>query len=108
MKKNNLISGYGGSNFFTNKLEEFAGINQESARREKIDKLESKISSLSGELESAKKIADAFEQETLREVALFEELKTKELKDSLGSLADHHIEFYQKMLDAWVKVDENL
>lgn len=107
-EKNNLISGYGGSNFFTNKLEEFAGINQEAARREKIDKLESKISSLSGELESAKRIADAFEQETLREVALFEELKTKELKGSLGSLADHHIEFYQKMLDAWIKVDENL
>lgn len=107
-EKNNLISGYGGSNFFTNKLEEFAGINQEAARREKIDKLENKINSLSGELESAKKVADAFEQETLREVALFEELKTKELKDSLGNLADHHIEFYQNMLDTWVKVDESL
>lgn len=107
-EKNNLISGYGGSNFFTNKLEEFAGINQEAARREKIDKLETKINSLTGELESAKKIADGFEQETLKEVALFEELKTRELKDSLGSLADHHIEFYQKMLEAWVKVDESL
>lgn len=107
-EKNNLISGYGGSNFFTNKLEELAGINQEAARREKIDKLETKISSLTGELESAKKIADAFEQETLKEVALFEELKTKELKESLSSLADHHIEFYEKMLDTWVKVDESL
>lgn len=107
-EKNNLISGYGGSNFFTNKLEEFAGINQEAVRREKIDKLETKINSLTGELESAKKIADAFEQETLKEVALFEELKTKELKNSLGSLADHHIEFYQRMLDTWVKVDDSL
>lgn len=107
-EKNNLISGYGGSNFFTNKLEELAGINQETARREKIDKLETKINSLTGELESAKKVADAFEQETLKEVALFEELKTKELKESLGSLADHHIEFYEKMLDIWVKVDASL
>ncbi|QLG70563.1 hypothetical protein HG535_0A05040 [Zygotorulaspora mrakii] len=107
-EKNNLISGYGGSNFFTNKLEELAGINQESARREKIDKLETKINCLTGELESSKKIADAFEQETLKEVSLFEELKTKELKTSLGSLADHHIEFYEKLLETWVKVDENL
>lgn len=107
-EKNNLISGYGGSNFFTNKLEELAGINQEAARREKIDKLETKISSLTSELENAKKVADAFEQETLKEVALFEELKTKELKESLGNLADHHIDFYEKMLETWVKVDESL
>ena len=107
-EKNNLISGYGSSNFFTNKLEELAGINQESVRREKIDKLETKINCLTGELESSKKIADAFEQETLKEVSLFEELKTKELKESLGSLADHHIEFYEKMLEVWVKVDESL
>lgn len=106
--RDNLISGYVGSNFFTNKIEEFTGINQDSSRREKISKLENKINSLNIELESAKKIADAFEKETLKEVNLFEETKTQELKGSLGSLADHHIKFYEKMLDTWTDIDSNL
>lgn len=106
--RDNLISGYGGTNFFTNKLEEMAGINQESVRREKINKLENKINSLNNELESAKKIADAFEKETLKEIKLFEETKTKELKESLGSLADNHIKFYEKMLETWTEIDANL
>ena len=107
-EKNNLISGYGGSNFFTNKLEELAGINQQAARRDKIDKLETKITSLTSELETAKRVADAFEHETLKEVTLFEQLKTRELKQSLSSLADHHIAFYEQMLDTWTNIDQRL
>lgn len=107
-EKNNLISGYGGSNFFANKLEELAGINQEASRREKINKLEGKITSLTGELENAKKVADGFEQECLKEIDHFESVKTAEIKKSLGSLADHHIEFYERILEAWEKVDDSL
>ncbi|CCK70928.1 Snx4p KNAG_0F02640 [Huiozyma naganishii CBS 8797] len=107
-ERDQLIAGYGGHNFFTNKLEEFAGVNQEAARREKITKLEGKISSLGGALESAKQVADAFELETLREVAQFERVRTQELKRSLGELADHHIEFYEQMLETWTAVDAEL
>ncbi|KAG0659275.1 intercellular trafficking and secretion [Maudiozyma exigua] len=106
-EKDDLIAGYGGSNFFTNKFEEFAGINQEASRRDKITKLEERITSLDGELENAKKIADAFEQETLKEINQFESVKAKELKDTLGELADENIKFYEKMLQTWTKVDEN-
>ncbi|AET41510.1 Snx4p Ecym_8225 [Eremothecium cymbalariae DBVPG len=108
-EKNNLISGYGtGSNFLKSKLEEFAGINQEAARREKISKLEYKVQSLTTEVEDAKRVADAFEKEALKEVEIFEHIKTKELKQSLTSLADHHIEFYQKMMNTWSKIEEGL
>lgn len=106
-EKDDLIAGYGGSNFFTNKLEEFAGINQEASRRDKITKLEERITSLDGELENAKKVADAFEQETLKEINQFESVKAKELKDTLGELADENIKFYEKMLQTWTEVDEN-
>ncbi|AGO11331.1 AaceriACR074Wp [[Ashbya] aceris (nom. inval.)] len=108
-EKNNLISGYGtGSNFFKSKLEEFTGINQEAARREKISKLESKVQALTTEVENAKKVADAFEKEALKEVEIFEQIKTRELKRSLTTLADHHIEFYQKMVNTWSKIEESL
>ncbi|CCD23889.1 Snx4p NDAI_0C02290 [Naumovozyma dairenensis CBS 421] len=107
-EKNNLISGTGGGNYFTTKLEALAGVNQEASRREKIVKLETKITTLTGELDNAKKVADGFEQETLKEVDLFEKVKSKELKESLGSLADHHIQFYEKMVETWTKVDKSL
>ncbi|SMN20810.1 similar to Saccharomyces cerevisiae YJL036W SNX4 Sorting nexin [Maudiozyma saulgeensis] len=107
-EKDDLIAGYGGSNFFTNKLEELAGISQEASRRDKITKLEERITSLDGELENARKIADGFEQETLKEIAQFENVKAKELKDTLGELADENIKFYEKMLQTWTKVDESL
>lgn len=106
-ERDNLISGYGG-NFITNKLEELAGINQETTRREKINKLEMKITSLTNELESAKKIADAFEQEAIKEVNNFENVKTVELKESLSNLADNNIQYYEKMLETWTKIDESL
>lgn len=106
--KDDLIAGYGGGNFFSNKLEEFAGINQEAARRDKITKLETRITSLHGELDKAKKVADGFEMETLKEITQFETVKTQELKSTLGELADQHIEYYEKMLQTWVKVDESL
>ncbi|SCU97945.1 LAMI_0F12222g1_1 [Lachancea mirantina] len=107
-EKNNLVSGYGGSNYFASKLEELAGINQEVARRDKISKLETKIGSLTTEVENAKEVADAFEREVLKEVNIFEGIKTKELKSSLTALADNQIEFYQKMVDTWSKVEQGL
>ncbi|KAL3235161.1 Sorting nexin-4 [Nakaseomyces bracarensis] len=107
-EKNNLISGYGGGNFLTSKIEELAGYNQEASRREKINKLESTISSLTNELEIARKVADSFEQETLKEVKQFEQIKNDEMRDSLNNLADQHIKFYEKMLETWVQVDESL
>ena len=92
----------------TSKLEELAGYNQEASRRDKINKLESTISSLTTELETAKKVADTFEQETLKEVKKFEEIKNDELKISLNNLADENIKFYERMLETWEKVDQSL
>lgn len=53
-------------------------------------------------------MADGFEQECLKEIDHFESVKTAEIKKSLGSLADHHIEFYERILEAWEKVDDSL
>ncbi|KAH3899230.1 related to Sorting nexin-4 [Saccharomycodes ludwigii] len=106
-EKNNLISGYGG-NFFTNKLEEIAGINQEASRREKIAKLETKINTLTSEVDDAKKIADNFEQEALLEVGVFEQIKNETLKKSLGNLADNQIEYYERLYQTWSEIENKL
>ncbi|KAL6949896.1 hypothetical protein ACO0QE_000562 [Hanseniaspora vineae] len=106
-EKNNLISGYTG-NFFTNKLEEIAGINQEQSRREKISKLDGKIETLTEEVENAKKTSLDFEKQTLKEIEIFENIKTQSLKKSLTSLADNQIEFYEKLYDTWSKVEDGI
>ncbi|KAL6946586.1 hypothetical protein ACO0RG_000742 [Hanseniaspora osmophila] len=106
-EKNNLISGYTG-NFFTNKLEEIAGINQEQSRREKISKLDGKIETLTEEVETAKKTSLDFEKQTLKEIEIFENIKTQSLKKSLTGLADNQIEFYEKLYETWSKVEEGV
>lgn len=107
-EKNNLISGYGSGNYLKSKLEELAGINQEVARRDKIVKLETRVQSLTEEVDKAKHVADEFEKEVLKEVEIFEGIKTTELKDSLSSLAQNHIDFYEKMVKTWTKIEEGL
>ncbi|CAH01540.1 Snx4p [Kluyveromyces lactis] len=107
-EKNNLLSGYGSGNYFKSKLEELAGINQEMARRDKIAKLETRVQSLTDEVEKSKQVADEFEKEVLKEVEQFEQIKTLELKDSLAALAQKHIDFYDDMVEKWSKIEERL
>jgi sorting nexin-4 len=42
-----------------------------------------------------------FDEEVVREVADFERIKGIEFKDSLGALAQSHIEFYEDVLATW-------
>lgn len=106
--KNNLLTGGGSSNFFTNKFEELTGVNHEVARREKLSKLEKKIENLTGEVENAKKVVESFEKQTIHEIQYFENIKSVELKNTLGDLADNNIEFYKNLIEKWTKIEKEL
>lgn len=106
--KNNLLTGGGTSNFFTNKFEEFTGVNHEVARREKLSKLEKKIENLTGEVDNAKKVVDSFEKQTVHEIQYFETIKSIELKDTLGDLADNNIKFYKDLIAKWSTIEKEL
>lgn len=105
--KNTLLAG-GGSNFFTNKFEELTGVNHDVARKQKILKLENRIESLTKEVDNAKKIFESFEKQTLNEVQYFENIKTIELKSTLGDLADNNIKFYKDMIEKWSRIEKEL
>lgn len=105
--KETLLAG-GGSNFFTNKFEELAGVNHEVARREKILKLEKKIENLTKEVANAKTVVDSFEKQALKEIQYFENIKSIELKETLGDLADNNIDFYKKLIDEWSRIEHDL
>ncbi|ANB12456.1 Snx4p [Sugiyamaella lignohabitans] len=105
--RNTLLSG-GGSNFLRNKVEDLRGINHEVARKERLNKLESKIKDLQQEVSGAKITSEKFEEVTLNEVAIFESIKSLEMKDTLAGLADGHIEFYQNMIKEWSSIAKTI
>ena len=52
---------------------------------------------------SAKKLSEAFDEEVVKEVADFERIKAVEFRETLGGLADAHVEFYGEVIDLWEK-----
>ena len=94
-------SGLGASGFIRSRLEDVRGVDHEQARRDRVRRLELQIERLTTEVESAKKTSEAFDEETIKEVADFERIKAVEFRDSLGSLAESHIDFYQGVLSTW-------
>lgn len=101
-------AGMGASGFLRSKVEDFRGIDHEQARRQRVRKLEVEIERLTGEVENAKKATEAFDEHTVKEVADFERIKAVEFKDTLGDLADAHINFFQNTIETWEKFLEDM
>ncbi|CAI6284132.1 unnamed protein product [Periconia digitata] len=101
-------AGIGASGFLRSKVEDFRGIDHEQARRQRVRKLEVEIERLTGEVEGAKKATEAFDEHTVKEVADFERIKAAEFKDTLGELADAHVEFFQGTVETWEKFLEDM
>ncbi|KAI9770322.1 MAG: intercellular trafficking and secretion [Geoglossum simile] len=93
------LGGPGG--FLRSKIEDVRGVDHEQSRRERVRKLELRIEELTREVEEAKKTTEAFDEEVVREVADFERIKTAEFRDTLGGLAEAHIEFYRSSIETW-------
>lgn len=89
------------ASFIRSKMEDMRGVDHEQSRRERVRKLELRIDELTREVESARTTSEMFDEEVVREVADFERIKAVEFRDSLGSLADAHINFYQSVLTTW-------
>ncbi|ORY09440.1 hypothetical protein BCR34DRAFT_516437 [Clohesyomyces aquaticus] len=100
--------GMGASGFLRSKVEDLRGIDHEQARRQRLRKLEVDIERLTGEVESAKKSTEAFDEHTVKEVADFERIKAVEFKDTLGDLADAHIGFFAGTIETWEKFLEDM
>lgn len=89
------------SSFLRAKVEDLRGIDHEQARRERQRKLEMEIERLTSEVENAKKVSEAFDEHTVKEVMDFERIKALEFRDTLGDLADAHIAFFKGTTETW-------
>ncbi|KAL9113394.1 MAG: hypothetical protein Q9227_002435 [Pyrenula ochraceoflavens] len=94
--------------FFRNKMEDMRGVDHETARREQIKKLELRIEELTREADNARVVSMQFDEQVMREVKDFERIKGIEFRDSLGSLATEHINFYQGVMDTWERFIEEM
>jgi len=101
-------AGLGASGFLRSKVEDFRGIDHEQARRARVRKLEVEIERLTTEVENAKKATEAFDEHTVKEVADFERIKAVEFKDTLGDLADAHVEFCDSTIETWERFLEDM
>lgn len=101
-------SGLGASGFLRSKLEDVRGVDHEQSRRDRVRKLEVQIERLTSEVESAKKTTEAFDEQTMKEIADFERIKAVEFRDTLGDLADAHVEFFGGTIEAWEKFVEGM
>ncbi|RYP43407.1 hypothetical protein DL768_009944 [Monosporascus sp. mg162] len=90
-----------GVGFIRSKLEDVRGVDHETARRERLRKLELRIDELTAEAERAKRTSELFDDEVVREVADFERIKRAEMRRQLGGLADAHVRFYGDIVDVW-------
>ena len=87
--------------FLRSKLEDARGVDPEQARRERVRRLELQIERLTREVESARRTAELFDDEVVREVADFERIRAAEFRDTLGALAGKHVEFYEGVVETW-------
>ncbi|KAF2869306.1 hypothetical protein BDV95DRAFT_577027 [Massariosphaeria phaeospora] len=101
-------SGIGASGFLRSKVEDFRGIDHEQSRRQRLRKLEVEIERLTGEVENSKKATENFDEHTVKEVSDFERIKSVEFKDTLGDLADAHVDFFQGTIETWEKFLEDM
>ncbi|KAI4103469.1 MAG: hypothetical protein L6R37_003824 [Teloschistes peruensis] len=94
-------AGTGPGGFIRSKLEDVRGVDHEQSRRERVRKLEMRIEELTHEVDSARKVSELYDEEVVRETVEFERIKALEFRDTLGGLAERHVEFYEGVIGTW-------
>ncbi|KAI8091644.1 hypothetical protein BDF21DRAFT_145907 [Thamnidium elegans] len=86
------------------KYNDFRGISVETARREKLSKLQARITELQEEVTRTNDESNGFSIQVMKEFDVFQKTKILELKQGLLAYADCHITFFQKGTVIWEKV----
>ena len=99
VERDQLASGV--TNFIQSKVENLRGLNTDLVRAEKLKKVEEKVAHLAHETETARTTSEAFDEQVLREVAIFESTKSVETKQAMREFVRANIEFYQSIVYDW-------
>ncbi|GAA5803919.1 hypothetical protein HPULCUR_009404 [Helicostylum pulchrum] len=92
------------TDYVTDKYNDFRGISVETAKREKLSKLQARITELQDEVTRTNDESNGFSIQVMKEFDVFQKTKILELKQGLLAYADCHIAFFQKGTEIWEKV----
>ena len=87
--------------FLRSKLEDVRGVDHDAPRINKKKKLELQIDRLTQEVEHARATSELFDEEVVREITDFDRIKAAEFRDTLGTFATAHVEFYKQVIHTW-------
>ncbi|OLL23423.1 Sorting nexin-4 [Neolecta irregularis DAH-3] len=107
-ERDGLANGVTAGGFLRGKVEDLRGVDHEAARKERLRKLELRVKELTVAVESSRMESEAFDEECVKEVAVFEKIKEREMKPALNVLTNGHVEYYKKVIDEWSGAIESL
>ncbi|KAJ3163717.1 intercellular trafficking and secretion [Geranomyces michiganensis] len=87
--------------FIRDKYNDFRNVNQEQARKAKLEKLEAKIVELREAVEESNREATVFSNEVIKEMDLFNAVKVQDFKGIMRDCIESQMEFYQKGVKVW-------
>ncbi|KAJ3021759.1 intercellular trafficking and secretion [Thoreauomyces humboldtii] len=87
--------------FIKDKYNDFRNINQEQARKLKLDRLEARITELREEVEKSGRVSAAFSAEVVKEMNLFNSVKVEDFKEILRDYTESQKEYYEKGMKVW-------
>ncbi|KAK9460577.1 uncharacterized protein V1516DRAFT_639271 [Lipomyces oligophaga] len=99
-----ILASGGGNGFLRSRVEDLRGVDHNTARIERLRKLDARLEELTVEAKSAGETSQIFDKEVSRDLVDFERIKALELKETMGIMAEEHIEFFKKILNAWETV----
>ncbi|CAG8433630.1 1200_t:CDS:10 [Ambispora gerdemannii] len=97
-------SSTGFSAYVREKVDNIKGVDHEQVKKERLAKLETKITELKEEVESSNDISNAFSNEVGKEYEVFQIAKNAELKECLLAYTDSHVEFYKQGINLWEEI----
>ncbi|KAJ1991872.1 intercellular trafficking and secretion [Dimargaris cristalligena] len=101
ISQNQSASLGGFTSFIKGKYREMKGVDHEQLRRERIARLEKKVSELQPAVEVSHEEATKCSDIVTKELDVFQNIKTADFKQHLGDLADHQIQFYERAMATW-------
>lgn len=101
-------AGAGSTSFLRTKVNDLRGVDNEQARQSRLERLNSRVDTLTAEVTRAERISQQFEEVAKREVAIFEATEALELKACLGAIADSNISYYAKVLEECRAIEAEL
>jgi sorting nexin-4 len=85
------------THFITQKMDEFKGVDPEKAKKERLSKLENRISELQKGVSSSRETAQQFNDRLLSEFEHMNTLKEQEMKIYIKRYSERQIEYHEKV-----------